>query len=116
MKRLLLVLMFAVLLLIGCSRASPEPYIQMDPLESPIQMQVKFKSALLIYQTENLWITHQLKLNYEQCLYYAPKTARVDGNYYMNKEATYFIRSGTEESGYTYERIDIETVRELLRE
>jgi hypothetical protein len=116
MKKLIMLLLAIILITtLGC-RASPEPYEQMDPLEIPVQMQVKFKTAAILFRTEDLWVTHQLQLNDEQWLFYAPKSAKVGGNYYMNKEATYFTRDGTEELGYTYERIDVETVRDLLRE
>ena len=116
MKKLIMLLLAIILITtLGC-RASPEPYEQMDPLETPIQMQVKLKTSIITFQTKDLWVTHQLQLNDEQCLFYAPKSAKVGGNYYLNDETTYFIRAGTEEDGYSYDRVDVETVRELLRE
>lgn len=112
MKKLVMILFFALFMIsiFGCSPPA-EPYDSMTQLEEPLQISANFG----LFDSKKLWVTHELRLNDKQTLFYAPKRAKIDGNYYINDSEVYFIRSGTE-NNYKYERIDVEEVIELLRE
>jgi hypothetical protein len=111
MKKLGFILFAALfmILAIGCSPPA-EPYDSMTQLE-PVQITANFG----LFDSEKLWVTHELRLNDNEMLLYAPKNVKIGDNYYINDSEVYFIRSGTE-GDYRYERIDVEDVTELLRE
>lgn len=115
MRKILIVLtLFLTLVLIGCVGSSP-PYESMTEFETPVQMGICF-SGLCILGYEKYWVSHEYVMNETQTLFYAPKSIRINGNVYLNEEECYFIRAGTTVDGYTYERVDLETLKEIFKE
>lgn len=114
MRKILIVLtLFLTLVLIGCVGSSPPD--EMVPIETPIQVEVCFE-GFCIFGGEEYWVSHEYVMNETQTLFYAPKSIRINGNVYLNEEECYFIRAGTTVDGYTYERVDIETLKEIFKE
>jgi hypothetical protein len=81
MKKLLIVLMiFSVFILVSCSNKNY--YDEMVELDPPIQVAIS---------GENVWFTHELSLNDNEILYFAPRSVKIDGQVYLNKYSKYYI-------------------------
>ncbi len=115
MKRLYLLLigLFVAIALLACTPVK-EPWEQMNPHTEPFRMEVCLKDFCL-FDKEKLWVTHELKLNDEQMLYYAPKSIRVGENLYTNEREVYFIRDGTD-GRFIYKEADKTMLRQIFRE
>lgn len=115
MKRLVLTIiaLFTVVLLVACTPAK-EPRENMNPYNDPVRMEVCLQDFCL-FEKDKLWVSHELKLNDEQYLYYAPTSIRVGENLYTNDKEVYFIRDGVD-GRYTYHVADKLTLRQIFKE
>ena len=83
MKKLLI--LFSIILItfmISCS--GQDYYEKMTALDPPEQHNVNFVS-------DPVWITHEMVLNDNEILYYAPRSMSHDNQFYMNEQEQYYI-------------------------
>lgn len=103
MKRLLLVL---VLVLSACAPKA-ELYEKMQEVE-PYTYEIVWREWPLP-DKETVWITHELRLNDKETLYYVPRSCNVGDYLYLNSRAFYFIVSETKIT-----ECSEETINEIL--
>lgn len=114
MKKLLIALI-AVFTFALMSCTIQEPYTDMATLDPPIQYDI-----LKVYKLEiisgDFWFTREFKMNDDETLLYAPKKVVIGTNIYMNDQELYVIRSGTSDTGFSFEIISLDDAKEILRE
>lgn len=91
MKKLILILIVLIMipLMVGCKADHTEDYLsQMTELED-IKVVVMWEGVSKV----TYYVSHQLQLNPEEILYYAPKKLQHGEEIYLNKKEIFFIFS-----------------------
>lgn len=100
MRRLLLATL--LLILIGCTPAArPNYFLEMEELDEPLAVDVRIG-----FPAKRMWVTHQLILNDDETLFFAPATVRHDGNVYVNERDQYLKRGVGSFGNYNWIEVD----------